>query len=390
MAFHPATRLRELPPYLFVEIDRKKREAFAAGRDVIDFGVGDPDLATHDFIVDRAAQAVRDPANHRYALGIGRPDFRGCIAEFFSTRYGVKLSPDDEILALLGSKEGLGHLALAVVNPGDTALIPDPAYPVYRSGTIFAGGRPYTVPLTGEHGWLPDLEAIPTDVARAAAVFFLNYPNNPTGAVADLAFFERLVDFGRRHDIVIAHDAAYNEMYLCEDDRPPSILQVRGARDVAVELHSASKTFNMTGWRVAFAAGNRDVLAALARIKANLDSGVFGAIQDAACAAYAGINRPELTATRRIYRERAEALTQGLRAVGFEVAAPRATFYVWARVPDGYDSMELAARLLDQAAIVCIPGAGFGKQGRDHVRFALTVEIDRVRAAVERMRELDW
>ncbi len=390
MDFSPAQRLQRLPPYLFAEIDRRKRAAIAAGRDIIDFGVGDPEQPTYAYIRERMRQALDDPANHRYPLGGGSPAFRQAIAAFFRRRYGVTIAPDREVLALLGSKEGLGHLTLAVVDPGQTVLIPDPGYPVYHSSTIFAGATPHVMPLTEQRGWLPDLDAIPTAVARAAKLMYLNYPNNPTGAMASREFFAQAVAFARRHNIILAHDAAYNDMYFDERDRPPSVLEVPEAREVAVELHSLSKTFNMTGWRIGFAVGNADVLAALAKIKANLDSGVFGAIQEAGIEAYAGIDRPERTQVLRLYRQRADILAQGLREMGFRVAPPRATFYIWAGLPRGYDSMAAAARLLEEADIVCVPGVGFGPSGDGYIRFALTVDTERTHAAIVRMRKLRW
>ncbi len=390
MEFFPAQRLQNLPPYLFAEIDRRKRAAIAAGRDVIDFGVGDPEQPTYAYIRERMRRAIDDPANHRYPLGGGSPAFRRAIAAFFERRYGVSLSPEREILALLGSKEGLGHLTLAVVNPGETVLIPDPGYPVYHSSTLFAGGTPHAMPLTESRAWLPELESIPASVARAAKLMYLNYPNNPTGAMAPREFFERAVAFARKHEIILAHDAAYNDMYFDEGDRPLSVLQIEGAKDVAVELHSLSKTFNMTGWRVGFAVGNADVLAALAKIKANLDSGVFGAIQESAIEAYAGMHRPELGEVRALYRQRAGIMADGLGELGFRVAPPRATFYIWAGLPAGVRSMTGAARLLDEADIVCVPGVGFGAGGDGFIRFAMTVDTDRTRAAVDRMRKLQW
>lgn len=389
MAFQPSERIRQLPPYLFVEIDRKKRAALAAGRDVIDFGVGDPDRPTPSFIVDTLREAAGNTDHHRYPLGIGSLGYRQAIAEFFQQRYGVSLDPAHEIIALIGSKEGLAHLALACVNPGDIVLTPDPAYPVYVSGTIFAGGRPYILPLTEERGWLPDLSAIPSEIAKAARLLFINYPNNPTGAVAPRGFFEDVVAFAKQHDVVVASDAAYNEMYFT-GERPQSILEIPGAKDVAIELHSASKSFNMTGWRIGFAAGNRDVLAALARIKANLDSGQFGAIQEAAAAGYAGFERAEVIESRRVLAERCRVMAEGLSGLGFRAPPPRATFYVWAGTPTGYNGVEVVHRLLEESAIVCVPGVGFGKNGEGYVRFAMTVEIDRVKLALSRLRELRW
>jgi LL-diaminopimelate aminotransferase len=392
MPFSLPQRLASLPPYLFIDIDRKRRAALAAGRDVINFGVGDPDQPTPGFIIDRLDQAARNAVHHRYPPDGGLPEFRQRAAEFMHRRYGVGLDPQREILGLVGSKEGLGHLPLAVVNPGGAVLIPDPAYPVYRAATLFAGGAPYAMRLSEENGWLPDLDAIPPEVARSAVLMFLNYPNNPTGAVASRAFFERAFEFARRNDLILAHDAAYSEVYFDSDrsQRPPSVLQIDGAREVAVEFHSLSKTFNMTGWRLGFAAGNAEVLAALAKIKANVDSGAFGAIQEAGIAAYAGIDRPEIAATRELYCQRAETLCAGLRSIGFRVAAPKATFYVWAGVPSGYDGLQVANKLLDEAFVVCIPGIGFGEAGAGYVRFALTVDIDRIAVAIQRLRKLHW
>ena len=383
-------RLSQLPPYLFVEIDRKKREAIAAGRDVIDFGVGDPDLPTHRFIVERMAEAIRDPANHRYALGVGMLEFRQTVADFFEQRYGIKLDPTTEIIALLGSKEGLAHLPTAVINPGDTVLLPEPGYPVYVGGTVFAGARCFTMPLRESNGWLPVLEDIPTEVRRTSRLMFLNYPNNPTAACAPLSFFQRAVDFARRHDILIAQDAAYSEMYFDAADRPPSILQVPGAMDVAVEFHSLSKTFNMTGWRIGFAIGNRTALASLAKVKNNIDSGVFGAVQRAGIAALRGIGRPEIAAQIDTYRRRRDVLVAGLREVGWSVAVPQATFYVWASCPGGLDSMSVASRILDEADVVVIPGLGFGRCGEGYVRFALTVDESRTREAARRLARIKW
>lgn len=389
MRFEPTDRIKALPPYLFVEIDRKKQALLDAGRDVINFGIGDPEQPTHRFIIDRLKEAAEDPANHRYPLGHGCPGFRRQAAEFFERRYGVTLDADREILTLIGSKEGIGHLPLAVANPGEGVLIPDPAYPPYRAGAVFAGAVPHELPLTEERGWLPDLEALPVDVARHAVLMFLNYPNNPTGACAAREFFERAVAFAKKHQIVVAQDAAYNELYF-DDEKPPSILEIAGAREIAIELHSTSKTFNMTGWRLGFAAGNPDVLSALGRIKSNLDSGQFAAVQEAGTAAFAGFERPELQAVRASYRERTRTLAAGLRAAGFRVAEPRATFYVWAGVPAGYDSIGTVNKLLDEAAIVCVPGNGFGKMGAGYVRFATTVALDRIHMALARIKELKW
>lgn len=388
MPFQQADRLKALPPYLFVEIDRKKRAAIEAGKDVINFGVGDPDLPTHRFIVDAMKQAVDRTVHHRYPPDNGAAGFREGIARFMQRRYGVTVDPATEIHPIIGSKEGIGHLPLALVNPGQTVIFPEPGYPVYRSGTIFAGGKPWVLHLDAEHGFLPDFERIPAGVASDAVLMWLNYPNNPTGAVASLELLERAVAFARKHDLVLAYDAAYNEMYYGEP--PPSVLEVRGAKDVAVEFHSVSKSFNMTGWRCGFVAGNAQVVSALARIKANLDSGQFGAIQEACLAAYDGYDRPEVIASRRTYGERMQAMSRGLREVGFSVSEPKATFYIWAGIPKGYTSMQVVSRLIDEAAIVCVPGSGFGASCDGFVRFALTVELPRIQEALRRMRELKW
>ncbi len=388
-----ANRLDELPPYLFVETDRRKREAIAAGREVIDFGVGDPDQPTHGFIVEAMTKALRTPSNHRYPLGIGSLAFRQAVADFFRRRFGVALDPQTEIIALIGSKEGLGHLPTAVVNPGDTVLIPDPGYPVYTGATIFAGGKCHYMALREDNGWLPVLEDIQPQVRRDAKLMFINYPNNPTAAYATLPFFEKAVAFAREHRILIASDAAYSEVFFDADRPPPSILQVPGAKDVAIEFHSLSKTFNMTGWRVGFAVGNPEALAALAKVKNNIDSGVFGAVQEAAIAALQSSANPAVLAQigpNGLYARRRDILVGGLRKAGWSVASPQATFYVWARCPGSLDSMTVAQRILADADVVAIPGIGFGVGGEGYVRFALTVDEPRTAKAVERISRLKW
>ncbi len=383
-----AHRLAQLPPYLFLSVDRRKREALDAGRDVIDLGVGDPDLATPRFIVDSLAEVVRDPLNHAYAPGAGIAEFRQAAAEFFARRFAVTLDPETEVLSLLGSKEGIGHLPLAIVNPGESVLIPQPGYPVYAGATVLAGGSCYPLPLCERNDWLPVLGDIPLDVRRAARLVYLNYPNNPTAACAPLSFFEEVVAFAREYGILIAHDAAYSGVYFAEP--PPSILQVDGAKEVAVEFHSFSKTFNMSGWRLAFAVGNPAALAALARVKDNVDSGVFRAIQLAGIEAIRGIDRVEVREQRAVYRRRRDILVDGLRGAGWSVATPRATFFVWAKCPGGQDSMAMVSRMLDECDVVAIPGAGFGPHGEGFVRFALTVGEERIGAAAERIGRVTW
>jgi LL-diaminopimelate aminotransferase len=388
MAFEPSKRLQALPPYLFIEIDRKRREAIAAGRDVINLGVGDPDKPTPTFICERMKGALDDPRNHRYPFDEGVPEFRQRAAMFMQQRFGVEVDWERELITLIGSKEGLGHLPLAVVNPGDAVLIPQPAYPVYQSASILAGGEPYHMPLTADNGFLPDLSAIPADVAKKASLMFLNYPNNPTAACADTDFYHRAVEFAQANDLIIAQDAAYSELYF--EQRPPSILETPGAKDVAVELHSLSKTFNMTGWRIGWAVGQPDVVAALAKIKGNMDSGQFNAIQQAGQEALAHIDHVAVKANLDIYRERRDVLVAGLNEVGFSVAKPDATFYVWARCPEGYGSMELCGRVLDEASVVLIPGVGFGEPGEGYVRAALTVDTERMAEAIRRLAAIDW
>ncbi len=383
-----ADRLSKLPTYLFVDIDAKKRAAIEAGRDVIDFGIGDPDQPTPGFIVDRLREAAGDPANHRYASTLGMSELRQAIAEFFQRRYGVTLDPEREVLSLIGAKEGIGHLPTAVVNPGDVVLVPEPGYPVYESGAVLTGARHHVMPLNEKRSWLPDFGEIPVDVARAARLMWLNYPNNPTTAVAPLSFFEEAVGFGRRHKLLIAQDAAYNDVFF--ETPPPSILQVEGAKETAIEFHSLSKTFNMTGWRIAFLVGNADAIAALAKVKSNLDSGIFQAIQHAGVAALGGMDGPEVVDQIAMYRRRRDVLVGGLREAGWSVTKPEATIYVWARCPDGLGSMAAASRLLDEADVVAIPGVGFGSAGEGFLRFALTVPKDRTSAAVARLARMRW
>ncbi len=383
--FVKAERLQKLPPYLFAEIDKKKKAALAAGRDVINLGVGDPDRPTPAPIIQSLQKNVENPSFHQYALDQGAPELRQSIAAFCKKRYGVDLDPNSEILPLIGSKEGIAHFPLAVLNPGDISLVPDPCYPVYRSSSFFAGADVYTMPLEPSLGFRPDLDAIPADVYTRARLLFLNYPNNPTGGTADLPFFEKVVDLAKAHNLVIAQDAAYNEMYF---DRPaPSILQVPGAKDHAVEFHSLSKTFNMTGWRVGFAIGGAPLIAALGQVKANTDSGIFTAIQFAAKTAldeYDTLTPP----IRALYKERRDAFVSAMKSIGWEVPTPDATFYVWIPCPKGYTSTELCSRILDEADVVTTPGLGFGRTADGFIRAALTVDTPRLLQAVERIGKL--
>ena len=385
--FVKSDRLQKLPPYLFAEIDKKKKAALAAGRDVINLGVGDPDKPTPAAIIQSLQHHVENPRFHQYALDQGAPELRGSIARFCQKRYGLDLDPNSEILPLIGSKEGIAHFPLAVLNPGDISLVPDPCYPVYRSSSWFAGADVYTMPLEASHGFRPDLNAIPADVYARARLMFLNYPNNPTGGVADLAFYEQVVELARTHDFVLAQDAAYNEMYF--DQPPPSALQVAGAKDHVVEFHSLSKTFNMTGWRVGFAIGGASLIAALAQVKANTDSGIFTAIQHAAKTAldeYDTITPP----LRAMYKDRRDAFVAGLQKIGWRAEPAEATFYVWIPCPAGLSSTEVCGRILDEADVVVTPGLGFGRTADGYIRATLTVDTPRLLEAVDRFSKLKF
>ena len=386
MSFSFSQRLKQIPPYLFAEIDRLKNEMIRRGVDVIDLGVGDPDLPTPPHIVERLKEAAEDPENHRYPSYNGLFSFRRAVSDWYKRRFGVDLDPEREVIALIGSKEGIAHLPLAFVDPGDVVLVPNPAYPVYHIGTIFAGGRPYYMPLLEENGFLPDLEKIPKDIARRAKLIFVNYPNNPTAAVADLDFFERLKRFAKKYNIIVCHDAAYTELSY-DGYRPPSFLEVKGSKEIAIEFHSLSKTYNMTGWRIGFAVGNADVIKALKEVKSNIDSGVFQAVQWAAIAALEG-SEDAVEKNRRIFQERRDILIDGLRKIGLHVQRAKATFYLWARVPSGYSSASFSRFLLERAGIVTTPGSGFGDAGEGYIRIALTVPKGRIIEAVKRLANL--
>ncbi len=381
-----AKRLQALPPYLFAEMDRMKQEQVKKGVDIISLGIGDPDLPTPPHIIQALAKAAADPVNHQYPSYEGMPAFRRAAADWYRSRFGVTLEPATEVLSLIGSKEGIGHFPLAFVNPGDVVLLPDPAYPVYQAGTIFAGGEAYPMPLTRARDFLPDLNAIPTEVLKRAKILWLNYPNNPTGAVAPREFLVRAVEFARQHRLILAHDAPYSELAY-DGYRPESILSVPGASEVAVEFHSLSKTYNMTGWRVGFAIGNAEILRGLGRVKTNLDSGVFQAVQYAGIAALTGPQQC-VADNCRIYQERRDVLVGGLREMGFAVEAPKATFYLWVPVPKGFTSRSFSIDILAKAGIVLTPGSGFGAAGEGYVRAAFTVSVDRIREAVARIKKL--
>ena len=387
MSFPIAERFRRLPPYLFAEIDKKRKAALAAGHDVINLGVGDPDTPTPKLIIEALQKAAEDPGTHTYALDNGDPAFRRQISAFFQKRFGVKLDPDTEIYPTIGSKEALANFAFAFVNPGDLTLVPEPCYPVYRGATYFAGGIPLYMDLRPENDFFPDLEAIdPRDAARAK-VLWLNYPNSPTGKLATRAFFERAVAFAKKHGCIILQDAAYTEMYF--EAKALSILEIPGGKDVALELHSCSKTFSMTGWRVGWAAGNKELIAGLGRMKSNVDSGIFTAIQRAAGVALEHYDEivPPLMA---MYKKRRDTFCSGLQAIGWNVRPPEGTFYCWIPVPKGQTSAQVCTRLLEEAHIVTTPGNGFGAPGEGYIRATLTVPEERLAEAVARIKKLKW
>jgi LL-diaminopimelate aminotransferase len=386
--FPLSTRIKALPPYLFAELDRKKEEVRARGVDIIDLGVGDPDRPTPRFIVDRMKREAAVPANHQYPSYEGLPAFRKAAAQWYQRRFDVSLDPSSEVVALIGSKEGIAHFPLAFVNPGDTVLVPDPGYPVYHIATMFAGGKSHFMPLRRENGFLPDLGAIPRSVLAKAKILFLNYPNNPTSAVADRTFYRKVLGLAEEHDLIVAHDVAYTEIYF-DGERPRSILEFPGARKRCIEFHSLSKTYNMTGWRIGFAVGNAELVAGIGKVKTNVDSGVFQAVQGAGIAALSeGDEATE--GIRRTYQERRDLLIPGLRALGLDPVFPRATFYVWIPAPKGYTSASFCAHLLEKAGIVTTPGSGFGKSGEGYIRIALTKEKGRIREALSRIRKVGF
>lgn len=381
-----AKRLEKIPPYFFAEIGRQREELVAQGVDIINMGVGDPDSPTPAHIVRAMHEAIDDPSNHNYPPYQGTKEYRQAAAAWMARRFGVtNLNPQTEVISSIGSKEAIHNTFLAFVEPGDHTLIPDPGYPVYRTSTIFAGGEPYVMPLKAENKFLPNLSAIPEEVACKAKLLWINYPNNPTGALATLEFFQELVNYCRQYDILLCHDHAYSEMAY-DGYQPPSVLQVEGAKDIAIEFHSLSKSYNMTGWRVGFVVGNATGIKGLTQVKSNVDSGIFKAIQ---CAAITGFQttEAELQAVTSIYQHRRNIIVEGLRSLGWQIEAPKATLYVWVPVPKGYSSAEFVTLLLDKCGIVVPPGNGYGAAGEGFFRIALTVPEERMQAGIQRMRD---
>lgn len=381
----PSGRLSALPRYLFAELEKKRAEAEAAGREVIDLSIGDPDLPTPPPILKRMAEASLDPANHRYPTSAGLPAVRAEIAAWFASRFEVGLDPKREIAMLLGSKEGIGHLPLAILNPGDEVLVPDPGYPVYAAGAVFAGAAPVRYPLREAADFLPEIRELDRCVTPRTRAVWVNYPNNPTGATAPRSFYEELVAWAERRDLLLASDAAYSELYY--DEPPPSMLQVPGARERTIEFHSFSKTFNMTGWRIGFAAGAAPLIDHLVRFKANVDSGAPQATQIAAAWGLTGLpaHGPAL---RAVYRERRDAALDGLRALGCPVPTPGGAFFVWGRVPEGERSMDFVARVFESTGVLLTPGTGFGEAGEGYFRVALTSPVEVIRRALAKLEAL--
>ena len=379
-----AARMQKLAPYLFAELDRKKSEAQAKGVDVISFTVGDPDLPTPPEIVEAGQAALANPNNHRYPAYAGSKEFRQAAAGWMKRRFEIDLDPDREIVALIGTKEGIGHLPFALVERGDVVLCPEPGYPVYAIATRLAGGEAHPLPLTAEKSFLPDLDGIPPEVCKKAKALWINYPNNPTGACAPQEFFEKAVSFAQEHQLVLCVDCAYSEIAF-DNYRPPSVLELPGARDVTVEFHSLSKTYNMTGWRVGFIAGQPDVVRALGDLKSNLDSGVFGAVQEAGIAAMK-LWPKHLPDLMKIYKRRRDLLVGGLERAGYAPPTPQATFYIWMPVPGG-DDREFATRLIETAGVIVTPGSGFGPSGKGYVRLCLTLDEGRLQEAILRIQK---
>jgi LL-diaminopimelate aminotransferase len=383
-----AQRLKQLPPYLFAQIDRMKQEVKAKGVDIIDLGIGDPDRPTPPHIIECLQKAAADAENHRYPSYEGMLSFRQAVAAWYLKRFGITLNPQDEVVSLIGSKEGIAHIPLAFVNPGERVLVPSPGYPVYKTSTIFAGGIPEIMPLRRENGFLPDFSAISERVFKETRLMFLNYPNNPTAAVAEKSFFAEAVALAKKYNIIICHDAAYSEVAF-GGYRPQSFLEVDGAREVAVEFHSLSKTYNMTGWRIGFAVGNKNIVGGLGKIKTNIDSGIFQAVQWAGVEALTGDQRIA-DAMKGVYQERRDVLVSGLKSAGLDFDVPKATFYLWVCVPKGYTSSACTIHLLEKVGIVTTPGSGFGEEGEGYIRFALTVEKERLQEAVERIKKIGF
>ncbi|MDO7786202.1 LL-diaminopimelate aminotransferase [Desulforamulus aquiferis] len=385
MRFEEASRIKNLPPYLFARIEKVIAQKKEEGIDVISLGIGDPDMPTPEHIIEEARRQVGVAENHQYPSSVGMLSYRQAVANFYAKRFNVELDPKTEVVSLIGSKEGIAHISWCYLNPGDVVLVPDPGYPVYSGGAILAGAEPYYMPLTAEKGFLPDFAAIPEDIAKKAKMMFLNYPNNPTGAVADEEFYKEAIAFAKKYEILLCHDNAYSEVAF-EGYKPLSFLQIPGAKEVGIEFSSVSKAYNMTGWRIGWAVGNPDVIEALGRFKTNIDSGQFQAVQ---CAAAVGLNglQDAVEANNEIYRERRDIVVDGLNAMGWNLPKPKATFYIWAPVPKGFNSASFAEFVIEKAGVVVTPGNGYGDQGEGYFRISITMPKERIAEALERMKE---
>lgn len=380
-----AKRIQQLPPYLFARIEKTIEKAKAEGVDVISLGIGDPDRPTPEHIISRLCEQAHNNANHRYPSSVGMLTFREAVAQYYKTRFGVELDPKTEAVTLIGSKEGIAHISFCYLDPGDVALIPDPGYPVYCTGALLAGAQPYTMPLKAENGFLPDLDAIPADIAKKAKLMFINYPNNPTGAIANDDFYKKVIAFAKENDILVCHDAAYQDLSF-DGYRPPSFLEYPGAKEVGIEFGSCSKPYNMTGWRIAWAAGNPQVIEALGRIKSNMDSGVFQAVQYAGAAALTGPQDCTF-AMSEVYKERGQIVVDGLNSLGWNLQRPKSTIYLWVPVPKGYTSTSFAEFVFEKTGVVITPGNGYGEYGEGYFRIALTVEKERIQEAINRIKD---
>ena len=385
MQFVEADRIKNLPPYLFARIEKVIAQKKEEGVDVISLGIGDPDMPTPEHIIQEAQKQVAVSENHQYPSSVGMLSYRQAVAEFYAKRFGVTLDAKTEVVSLIGSKEGIAHISWCYLNPGDTVLVPDPGYPVYSGGAILAGAEPYYMPLTAERGFLPDLAAIPEDIAKKAKMMFINYPNNPTGAVADENFYRAVIDFAKKYEILVCHDNAYSEVAY-ESYQPLSFLQIPGAKEVGIEFSSVSKAYNMTGWRIGWAAGNAQVIEALGRFKTNIDSGQFQAVQYAASVGLTG-SQEIVAANNEIYRERRDIVVDGLNAMGWQLEKPQATFYIWAPVPKGFTSASFAEFVIEKAGVVITPGNGYGEQGEGYFRISITIPKERIAEALERMKK---
>jgi LL-diaminopimelate aminotransferase len=378
-----AKRIEKLPPYLFVEISRKIAEKRARGEDIITFAIGDPDTPTPPHIIERLREAAQKPLHHRYPETNGLLELRQAIASWYQRRFDIALDPEKEVLPLIGAKEGIGHIAFCFIDPGDIALVPDPGYPPFSMGTLLAGGEPYFMPLTEDNDFLPDLDNIPDEVADKAKLLWINYPNNPTGTVADLDFFQKVVAFAEKHDIAVCHDCAYSEIAF-DGYRPPSFLEIPEAKEVGVEFHSLSKSYNMCGWRIGMVVGNEKMVDALMRFKSNLDSGIPQAIQHAAIEALTG-PQDSIAELNAVYQRRRDLMLGTLNKIGLKARTPKASLYIWARIPEGYTSAEFAAKLLDEVGVVVTPGTGYGQHGEGYIRLSLTTPDDRLKEGLARL-----